>query len=92
MIGEYLSADSVVSTAFIQTSFYTPKLAVTVTVSFRDDPKLDKILSIQNTKVATNGAEEDTELQRANEEEEEYMDDSYDGEFPSFAISRLTPS
>lgn len=65
---------------------------MTVTVSFRDDPKLDKILSIQNTKVATNGAEEDTELQRAKEEEEEYMDDSYDGEFPSFSISRLTPS
>ncbi|GAA5953682.1 hypothetical protein JCM3765_006936 [Sporobolomyces pararoseus] len=63
---------------FVQTSFHTPKLAMTITVSFRDDPKLDKVLSIQNSKPDINGTKEDAELERAKEEEEEYMDDSYD--------------
>ncbi|GAA5877879.1 hypothetical protein JCM16303_000271 [Sporobolomyces ruberrimus] len=64
---------------FVQTSFYEAKLAITITVSFRDDPKLDRILSFHNKETNANGSSEATEAQNAQEEEDdEYMDDSYD--------------
>jgi len=58
-----------------------PKLAINVTVTFRDDPKLDRLLS---SSLTLNGSKEDGDEVREKEEvgneeeDEEYMDDSYD--------------
>ncbi|GAA5905521.1 uncharacterized protein JCM6883_005356 [Sporobolomyces salmoneus] len=83
---------------YIQTSFHEPKLALTVTVTFRDEPKLDRLLALTEV----NGSSENAEGESRQEAEEDYMDDSYDdvnllsslGPSQSFHLpfSRLPPS
>ncbi|GAA5849210.1 hypothetical protein JCM5353_001524 [Sporobolomyces roseus] len=58
-----------------------PKLAINVTVTFRDDPKLDRLLSSSlplNDSKADNEEVGEKEEVGNEEEDEEYMDDSYD--------------
>lgn len=51
-----------------------------MTLTFRDDPKLSKILSTHGKDSGVNGPRQSSEMQRGEvEEEEDYMDDSYDG-------------
>ncbi|GAA6011069.1 hypothetical protein JCM11491_005926 [Sporobolomyces phaffii] len=87
---------------FIPTPFSEPKLAVTITVSFRDDPKLDRILSTHDEESYVNGRAAGTDQREEEVEAEDYMDDSYDdvnllsslGISHSFHLpfSRLPPS
>ncbi|GAA5829219.1 hypothetical protein JCM3766R1_001023 [Sporobolomyces carnicolor] len=63
---------------FLQTSFHEPKLAVTVTVSFTDDPKLAKLLATHKQDSHVNGSSESVGVPDSNDEGEDYMDDSYD--------------
>ncbi|GAA5938612.1 uncharacterized protein JCM15063_005369 [Sporobolomyces koalae] len=68
----------------IQTHFREPRLAISITATFRDDPKLDKALNaVRRQRQASENAEASPSSTPAiddadDEDEEEYMDDTYD--------------
>ncbi|GAA5860758.1 hypothetical protein JCM1840_001954 [Sporobolomyces johnsonii] len=65
--------------AFLRTSFVEPKLALTINITFRDDPKLGTLIErARRDDVAGEGGEGGGSSADEVLEEEDYMDESYD--------------